>query len=394
MSVQTPPGFLQNAGNTHTAAQLRMYFASLQAGMYSSATSLRARGGVHPGLGQELVVTQAGSPNMTVLVEAGAISIPGSLSATQGNYFVVNDAQVTLSITAAHATLPRIDIVVVNVRDTQYAGANNDCQLQVVAGTPASSPAVPTAPDNSITIAQIAVGAAVTSIVNANITDTRFYMAAVGGVINARTEASRPASSEINEGQQVWTMDGNKLWLWDGSAYTQTFPQGLTKISENILGGSSATITFSSIPATYRALQLHCTIRGTAALTFTSLGMQFNGDTGANYDVEQIFGTAATIAASEGINTTSMSIGEMTANSASAGAASTHIIDIPLYAGTSFWKNATTKHVLNTGTGTGTIYSKLWTGRWRNTAAITSIVLTPGSGSFGAGSSFVLYGLV
>lgn len=224
MTVTNPPGWLQNAGNTHTAAQLRTYLAALQAGNYSTATTLRARGGVHPSLGQELVVTQTGSPSMAVLVESGVASIPGNLNSTQGNYIVCNDAQVTLSIAAAHATLPRIDIVVINVRDSQYSGASNDCQLQVITGTPNSSPVAPTAPDNSITLAQVAVAAADTSITNGEITDTRFYLAAVGGVINARTEATRPSSAEIAEGQLVWTMDGNKLWVWDGSAYKQLYP--------------------------------------------------------------------------------------------------------------------------------------------------------------------------
>lgn len=218
MAVQNPPGWIQ-ALSTHTAAQLRMYTASLQAGMFSSATSLRARGGVHPGFGGEFAVTQAGSPNMTVLVESGACSIPGSESSTQGNYFVINDAQVTLSIAAAHATLNRIDIVVVNVRDAQYSGASNDCQLQVITGTPASSPVAPTAPNNSITIAQVSVVAADTAITNGEITDTRFYMSAVGGVINARTDGTRPSSSEIGVNQLVATLDNKKLYLWDGSTY-------------------------------------------------------------------------------------------------------------------------------------------------------------------------------
>lgn len=225
MAVTNPPGFLQNAGDTHTAAQLRTYLAGLTAGTYSGATLLRARGGVHPALGQEFNVTQTGSPSMGVLVESGVASIPGTLGATQGNYLVCNDAQVSLSVTAAHATLPRIDLVVINVRDSFYSGVDDDSQLQVVAGTPNSSPVAPTAPDNSLTVAQIAVGAAVTTIVNANITDTRIYMAATGGVINCRSDATRPTSSEIAEGQLVYTMDNNKLYLHTGSGtYVQLYP--------------------------------------------------------------------------------------------------------------------------------------------------------------------------
>jgi hypothetical protein len=59
------------------------------------------------------------------------------------------------------------------VRDAFYSGANNDVIFQVVAGTPAGSPVAPALPANSISLATVAVGAAVTQINTANITDTR-----------------------------------------------------------------------------------------------------------------------------------------------------------------------------------------------------------------------------
>lgn len=248
MAVTNPPGFLQNAGDTHTAAQLRTYLAGLQAGTYSTAATIRARGGVHPSLGQQLVVTQTGSPSMGVIVDTGVASIPGTESGTQGNYLVTNDAQVTLSIAASSPTLPRIDIVVFNVRDAFYSGASNDSQLQVIIGTPASSPVAPAAPVNSIILAEVAVAANATSITNANITDTRFYLAGVGGVINARNEASRPASAEINVGQHVWTMDNNKLWIWDGAAYNQTYPVLTLPIDSQIqnVAGTTTSTTYTA----------------------------------------------------------------------------------------------------------------------------------------------------
>jgi hypothetical protein len=59
------------------------------------------------------------------------------------------------------------------VRDAYYSGADNDVILQVIAGTPAGSPVAPSLPANSISLATIAVGAAVTQINSGNITDTR-----------------------------------------------------------------------------------------------------------------------------------------------------------------------------------------------------------------------------
>lgn len=393
MSLINPPLGLQNAGNTHTAAMLRTVLAGLQAGNFSAATNLRSRGGIHPTLGSEFVVTQAGSPNMTVLCGSGVASVPGTESGTQGNYLCINDASVTLTVTAAHATLARIDLVVLNVRDAFYSGANNDSQLQVIAGTPASSPVAPSAPANSIIIAQIAVGAAVTSIVNANITDQRFYMAAAGGVINARTVATMPTSAEIGAGQKVWTMDAGKLWIWDGTAYSQIYP-GLNKINESVLSGTTASVTFSSIPSTFTALQLHIQARSDTVALITNLLIRFNSDSGANYDSQSAYGQTISTGAAETVAGTALSIPEVSAASAPANHPGTLILTIPRYAGTTWVKilDGTSTSAFTTSAG-GLVTRKV-SGRWRSTAAITSITLLPAAGSFISGSTFTLYGIL
>lgn len=396
MAIVNPPGWIQ-ALSTHTAAQLRMYTASMLAGTSTSATVLRARGGVHPGFGSELAVTQAGSPNMSVLVESGACSIPGTESSTQGNYFAVNDAQVTLSISAAHATLARIDIVVVNVRDAQYSGANNDVQLQVVTGTPASSPVAPSAPANSITIAQVAVGAAVSSIVNANITDTRDYVAAVGGLINTRNIAAAPTSAQITEGQFIWSNSGDTLHIWDGSAYNQIYP-GYNKISENILGGTATTVTFSSIPTKFRHLRAVVMARGDAAAQqFVTVSMRFNNDSGANYDNLQLYGSGSGSGAIEALNGTGIIIGDMPGPTTVSGSVAYFTIDIPWYNDSTFWQGSISQKTLMSQTSGGQA-NQLWrksrAGRWRNTAAVTRLDFVSASGNFIAGSSFAVYGVV
>jgi len=393
MTILNPPGWIQ-ALSTHTAAQMRMYLASLQAGTFSSATSLRARGGVHQGFGTEFAVTQAGSPNMTVLVGSGACSIPGSESSTQGNYFAVNDAQVTLSIAAAHATLARIDIVVVNVRDAQYSGASNDVQLQVITGTPASSPAVPAAPANSITVAQVAVAANDTAITNGEITDTRIYMAALGGQIRARSDATRPGSTEISAGQRVWSMDVGREYIWDGAAYNQVYPAGFAKINESVLVGTTASVTFSSIPATYRNLRLYVLCRSDTAGVQTNLFMQFNGDTAANYDYQEMAGQQAATAAVESLAQIGIPMREMPAAGTTASHPAIFTIDIPWYASTTFLKLSINQSSWSNGTATGSLVTRNAMGRWRSSAAITSIRLVPGAGSFIAGSSFALYGFI
>lgn len=216
MTVLNPPGWLENAGATHTAAQMRSYLGAILGGYRSTEADLQPRGGVNPFLGEGLWTQQTGTPSMAVQVLSGAAWIPGTESGTQGAYGVLNDGTVTLSVTAAHATLNRIDIVQFRVRDSFYSGANNDALLDVKAGTPASSPAAPSADANAIVLAEVLVGAAVSTIVNANITDRRNMLVTTGGIIPVT------GSGVVNPGYQGryrHRLDGNVLEYDDGSAW-------------------------------------------------------------------------------------------------------------------------------------------------------------------------------
>lgn len=394
MTVINPPGFLQNVGATHTAEQTRNHVGNLLAGATSS-TGLIPRGGVNPGMGNELRVTQTGSPSMAVLVKSGTAFISGTEGSKQGVYSVFNDADVTLSISAAHATLNRIDSVVFKVEDQVYSGSNNTSSLVVVTGTPAGSPSPPALPNNSIELARVSVVALDTAITDGEITDTRRYFAATGGVILTKS-TDRPAAGTVPEGQHIYEADTDKVYITTdgGTSWIQTYPHtGLTKIAENILVGTAASVTFSSIPATYRSLILHAVARGDTAATLISIGLRFNGDSTAIYDHQSLLSAATTVAAAENINGTSASIGDASAASATAGAASVFDIKVPFYAGTTFWKEYVSNSELANGTGTGTVHNRQFVGRWRSTAAVNSITLTPAAGNFIAGSSFVLYGL-
>lgn len=122
----------------------------------------------------DLAVTQNGTPNMSVNVAAGRVAVPGSESASlQGTYVGWLDATLNVVISAADATNARIDLIVARIKDAQYSGASNTFTVEAVTGTPSGSPAVPTAPANTVVLAQIAVAALAASIVTANITDKR-----------------------------------------------------------------------------------------------------------------------------------------------------------------------------------------------------------------------------
>lgn len=242
MAVTNPPGYLQNAGATHTSQLLRTTLGGLTNGV-TAVNSMKAAGGVHPYLGFQLAVQQNGAPNMTVNVLSGVAYVPGTQDVNQGLYACPAYTTTNLAIAAAHATLPRIDIVVAQVEDSQYSGAVNAWKLAVVTGTAAGSPAAPAAPNNSLVLANIAVAAAVTSIVTANITDKRTWASALNAPIPC-TSTTRPVAIK---GLTAYETDTDSWIRHDGTNWRLEQKTLRSKIftssTGNVVGGTELDIS-------------------------------------------------------------------------------------------------------------------------------------------------------
>jgi hypothetical protein len=181
----------------------------LQAGSYPAESDRLTTQALYATTGiigsSSLAVTQNSPAGMSVRVAAGWAAIIGTTQANMGAYVAYNDAQTTLTVTTADPTNPRIDLVCVTVRDAYYSGAFNDVIFQVIAGTPAGSPVAPTLPANSISLATIAVGAGVTSILTANITDTRV-------AVTSNLAISSLPSQSGNGGKYLTTDGSTASW--------------------------------------------------------------------------------------------------------------------------------------------------------------------------------------
>lgn len=163
-----------------TAAVGRYHDGALLQSLSATANAVY-RTGVIPtvatsgnGTAVDLIVTQAASPNMTVIVDAGNAVVGNSSG--RGPYLCENTANQTLTVSTADPTNPRIDLVYIQVIDTVAGDTGSSAtQVGIVTGTPASSPAVPALPTNgvSLSLAQVRVNAGVTSITGSNITDVR-----------------------------------------------------------------------------------------------------------------------------------------------------------------------------------------------------------------------------
>jgi hypothetical protein len=153
-------------------------------------------------------------------------------------------------------------------------------------------------------------------------------------------------------------------------------------ISTVTLTSSASSISFSSIPSTYKHLQIRCLTTCTSPAS--SATMQFNGDSGANYKSHALYGSGGGTGAfaSTPIYIPGFMGGGKTT---SPGAA---IIDVLDYQNTNKYK---TVRSLDGYDANGSGYISLNSGLWMSTAAITSITFS--FTSFSDGSQFALYGI-
>jgi hypothetical protein len=157
--------------------------------------------------------------------------------------------------------------------------------------------------------------------------------------------------------------------------------------------GGVASITFSSIAATYTHLQIRGIGRTnrSAAADMDSLFIQFNGDTAANYSDHALRGDGATATATSDVSYTGMEFYRLANLYVASTFMGAQIVDILDYANTNKYK---TVRGLGAVDNNGSGQLALNSGNWRNTAAITSILLKPAVGTlFTEYSSFALYGI-
>ena len=220
MALRTPPSWLQNG--SHPAENDRLTTTGI----------LWRSGGVADYTA--MVVAQSATPGMSVQISAGHALIAGTQTSNQGFYIAYNDAATTVAIATADPSQARIDRICVVVQDSYDGGtANNQVIFQALTGTPSGSPVPPSAPNNAITLAYVAVSAGATSIVNANITDMRPTAQYTEGQYTASATASNTIqlnqlTSQTGKAVSVKNTAGTQKFAiaFDG---TLTFQDGTTQ---------------------------------------------------------------------------------------------------------------------------------------------------------------------
>ena len=166
-----------------------------------------------------------------------------------------------------------------------------------------------------------------------------------------------------------------------------------TLISSNTLSASAASVTFSSIPATYTDLVLRISARSTRVATSNNLDLRINADSSALYSYTYLYGAGTTAASARSSADVSVFISTMNAANSTANTFTSAEIYIPSYTVSqnkplgsfgAFENNSATVNEIDSNAHL-----------YRSTAAITSLTFYSGLGSFNfdIGSSFYLYGI-
>ena len=156
-------------------------------------------------------------------------------------------------------------------------------------------------------------------------------------------------------------------------------------------GGSSADLVFSSIPATYKHLQIRGIYKRTGTEAFSSISVSLNGDTAQNYTRHDMYGVGSGTGGASGLTTGSNTVKVLAYAGASYQFGPT-IIDILDYATTTKYKTVRAMggvDINNVGTGIVALSS----GVWINTAAVNSVTLSFGGATAVQHTSFSLYGI-
>ena len=162
----------------------------------------------------------------------------------------------------------------------------------------------------------------------------------------------------------------------------------------NVGSAGASTITFSSIPDTYKHLQIRWIAKSDRTETDDVVKITFNSDATANYSWHWLRGNGATTAAGASASDSSIEINYgATGNSNATNIFAGSVVDILDYTSINKYKTIRSLNGFDLNTvNVNIIY--LHSGNWRSFSPITSITLDQRYGSnFLQYSQFALYGI-
>jgi hypothetical protein len=162
-----------------------------------------------------------------------------------------------------------------------------------------------------------------------------------------------------------------------------------TLIESQVLGSTTASVTFSAIPATYTDLVVRASVRSDRANTQDDVRITFNSTT-TNYSYTYLRGSASAATSSNAADPYAW-FGNIPAATATSNTFGNGELYIPSY--TASQNKPSSAIMAMENNVTSPVYLTGVANLWSNSAAISTIYLYLGFGSFVSGSSFYLYGI-
>ena len=161
-------------------------------------------------------------------------------------------------------------------------------------------------------------------------------------------------------------------------------------IASNTLSTTASSVTFSSIPSTYTDLVLKVSARTDRANASDTIIAKFNSTT-SGYSRTQIFVSGGTVGSSQTSSAANIIIGYVNGNSSTSNTFNNLELYIPSY---TLSQNKPMGAIAMNEDNATNANQNTTAILWANTAAVTTIELTPETGpNFLSGSSFFLYGI-
>lgn len=216
--VQAP---LLTSGASHSAQTFRMMLRDM------------ARGSEGVTEGNDLKVSQLGTPGASVQIGDGSGVIKGRASTWQGHYTAYNIGTATLGISSTGASA-RTDLVVLRVLDPAYEGSLNPatdqiCTLEVVSNV-SSTATAPPAGMSAIALARITLPASTSTITDSMITDLR-------KIANPRRETGLYTESPASISTGIGGTSGTFSNFSTASGWSIPVPSWATTLKLNVQAG-------------------------------------------------------------------------------------------------------------------------------------------------------------
>lgn len=158
--------------------------------------------------------------------------------------------------------------------------------------------------------------------------------------------------------------------------------------------GVETQLDFTSFPANYQHLHFVGLGRSTEATQLAGLALRFNDDSGANYHTNYTQGNGTTTSTGQAVGATSGQIARLPGSSATASYPGAFMVTIPLYSGTTFYKQAIAHMGASIGASSGNEYVLMQACTWASTSAITKVSFVLGAGAFVSGTRISAYASV